>query len=133
MFLLHRARGDVVDDGVPKYVIERVFARHVLGVLADHHAELALVVHRAGRVQRERNFGRDRRARRRLGENHRIGRHVLLVAGLIDAALGEFAGVVVVVLADADDVLDERPDRRGELGFGKPDRLAVVRGRSQRR
>ena len=56
----------------------------------------------------------------------RIGRRLLLVAGLIDAALGEFAGVVVIVLADADHVLRERADRGGELGAGKRDRRPIV-------
>src|ERR1039458_9521629 len=129
--LLHGARSEVVDDGVAEHVIERVFAFDVLGMAADHHAKLAFVVDRVGRVQGRRDFlTRIGERGGRLGEDHRIGRHLLLVAGLIDAALGEFAGVVVIILADADHVLGERADRGGELGAGERDRLAVFRRRA---
>ena len=133
MFLLHGARGHVVHNRVAEHVVERVLALDVLGVPADDDAELALVVDRVGRIER----GDDLLPRigergRRLGEDHRIGRHVLLVAGLVDAALGEFARVVVVILADADHVLGERADRRRELGAREADLLAVARRRTGR-
>src|SRR5262249_61938467 len=63
---------------------------------------------------------------RGLGEDDRIGRRLLLVAGLIDAAARELLRVVVVVLAHADDVLGQRTDRRGELDAGERDRRSVL-------
>ena len=53
----------------------------------------------------------------------------LLVARLVDAAAGEFLGVVVVVLAHAHDVLGERADRRGELDAVEGDRRGVFQRR----
>ena len=43
---LHGASADIVDHGVSEDVVERVLRPHVLGGLADHHAELDLVVDR---------------------------------------------------------------------------------------
>ena len=43
------ARRQFVRDGVAGHVIERLLQRHVLGLLADHSAELGLPVDRVGR------------------------------------------------------------------------------------
>src|SRR5262249_488003 len=48
----------------------------------------------------------------RLGEDHRIGGRLPLVAGLVDAAAGGLPGGGVVVLADAPYLLGERPPPR---------------------
>ena len=63
-----------------------------------------------------------RRALERVGERgHRLGeddgnlRDLLLVAGLIDAAARKFLRVIVIVLADTDDILRQRADRGREF------------------
>ena len=50
-----------------------------------------------------------------LGEDDWIGRDFLFVAGLVDTAAGKLLGMVMIILPDADDVLRQRPDRRGKL------------------
>ncbi len=128
MALLDGARGGVVDDGVAEHIVERVGALHVLAVAPDDDAELTFVIGRMARV------GRGRQALPRIGERaHRLGeddrklRDLHLVAGLVDAAAGEFLGVIVIVLADRHDVLGQRADRGGELDLVERLRRTVFR------
>ncbi len=43
--LLHVARGQVVDNGLPKHVLSGILLRNVLTTHANHNAKLSLVVH----------------------------------------------------------------------------------------
>ena len=83
---------------------------------ADDHRQLALVVEPAGRDRDAPGWprqGDDRGVR--LAEHHRDVRHHLLGAA-VEAGAGEFLGVLVVVLAHAEDVLRRARDRRQQDG-----------------
>ena len=91
---LDRPRADVVRDGVPGDVGERVVARDPPPAASDHHGELCLRVHvRVFAREHDRLAGLDQRGRE-LGEQDRR-------LGQIASLLG---GVIVVVQPDADDL-----------------------------
>ena len=125
--LLQVPRGDIVDDGVAEHVAERVRLADAAPALPDDDAELALVVEPAGRIElaEDRLAGGDDRGVR-LAEHHGKGRHHVLRAA-VEAGPREFLRVLVVVLADAEDVLRRARDRRTKLGAGRL-RSAADRG-----
>src|SRR5262249_16386020 len=105
MLLLQRARGDVIDDRVAKDVREGVLLAYAAPGLPDHDGQLDLVVHRIGGMERSRNI--DARAddgRRRLRKDDRHVGDFGVAGGRIEAAPMELAGVLEIVLADAEDV-----------------------------
>ncbi len=108
--LLQITNRDVVDDGVAVDVRGRVCLGHLVPAGAEDHAELALVITCRGSIVADAHVvagSCDRR--QRLGEDHRRVGHGLLGGG-VEAAAREFARMLVVVLADAHDVVT-RPDR----------------------
>lgn len=66
--------GHVVSDGVAEHVRQGVGLGHVLGVLADHHRHLALVVEHPLGVRVDWDIlVRAGQGVGRLGEHHRVG------------------------------------------------------------
>ena len=128
MPVLQGARGGVVDDRVAVDMAERIGLLHVACHRADHHRELTLVVDRVRRVVR----ARDRVTRagdrvRPLGEDDRHVRDGILAGAGIEAGLVELLRMLVVVLADAQDVLRRTRDRGQQAHLVERDTAAVGR------
>src|SRR5262249_7875186 len=104
--LLQGPRGHVVDDGEAEDVVESLGALHAYSASPDDDAQFAFVVDRIGRIRRCRNpLKRVGKGCHGLGEDDRIPRYLLPVAGRIDPAAREFTRVIVIILADTDDIL----------------------------
>ena len=102
---LQVARGHVIDDRVTPDMLEGVLRFDAAASLADDDRKLGLVVDRPGdvRIDDHRPSASDHRFRH-FGEHDRIARHRAVGATRVETATGEFVGVLMVVLADAEDV-----------------------------
>src|ERR1700684_3911241 len=107
MASLKIARGYVVDDGIAPDVAERGFAADSAASTSDHHAELGLVVQALGQPGVTRNVcERSYYAARGFRKDDR---HFGYFCGTsVEAALIELLCVLLVVLADAEDIATRR-------------------------
>ncbi len=111
--LLCCARGHVIDDGVAKYVIERLFRRNSSALFADDERQLTLVVNAVIAVERAVDFiSRPDDRAGHLSEEDRHIRDILTTARRIESAAFEFRRVLVIVLSYAHDVGTRHRDGR---------------------
>jgi hypothetical protein len=130
VLLLQFARRYVVDDRIAEHERHRVVAIGNTPAPPDHDRDLGLVVDRACGIERalDCNPGADHRRRRLRKDDRMVGNFAATDRTGVEAAGAELERMVVIVLADAEDVAAGPRNGRDDVDAAGLDRRPRLHG-----